>query len=115
LAIGLLVIIALVAARGVLRHHSSVPKRTPHGDIGRSLAQVGSTYTLRGSVPGGKDGSVEVDGRWDGGAWHVLATTQALDGKYSISFPITQSGLLDVRVRYPGGEAESAVTVPRPR
>jgi len=42
----------------------------------------------------------------------LLATAVTLDGSYNVSFPITEHGSLEVRVRYPGGEAEVTVIVP---
>lgn len=83
-----------------------------HARIATTAAAFGGTYTVSGTTPGHKSGTVEADGSWNGGPWQTLATTAATGGNYVVRFAITQHGSLKLRVRYPGGEADGAVLVP---
>ena len=75
-------------------------------------AEFGSLYRLSGTTAGRRDGSVEVDGAWNSGPWQLLDTGVVNGGAYDVDLPTTEHGSLEVRVKYPGGEADGTVLVP---
>lgn len=104
------------------RHHSGPPLMTappvapaaplPERIAGPDHALVGSVLTLQGSVAPQSDGPVVVEGRWDGGTWTELGTTQTVGGEYQLRIPLDQRGVIDLRMSLPGGQlATSTITV----
>jgi hypothetical protein len=125
--------VAAVAATGVAlgqfpRHHPVVPAfafNLPHiggsrfvaSQVGRgqtivlggpSVVSRGGTYTFRGRTGGVNTvritGGVVARGRWNGGAWKVLARTKTdARGSYTLALKLTRLGVVDIRISTPDG------------
>jgi len=102
---------AAVVVAGAVAHGLFSGLR-PHLHLGTTQAKFGSTYTIDGRTPHLEDGPVVVEGRWDGGPWKQLSAGSAVKGAYAVRFPIRRHGRLELRVSYPGGEADGTVVVP---
>jgi hypothetical protein len=111
----------VIVLRQVPRRHPLIPvpafrfraaKTTHNAKIRTIAADYGSTYTLTGTTPDQRDGSVEATGSWNGEPWQFLASTSATAGRYTLRFRITGHGKLKLRVKFPGGEAAGSVLVP---
>jgi hypothetical protein len=119
LAAGITCALALVAGR-YPHGHPLIPgldfrlpfTNSAHSQIRTITVTYGSTYTLAGTTPNGKNGTVKADGSWNGGPWQFLTDGTATNGAYVVRFPITEHGSLKLRVKYPGGEADGTVRVP---
>jgi len=124
------VALACVAAGQLPRHHPLVPAfaftlphiagRTSHTVAaaegggrteplgGSNVATDPSTYTLRGRTAstGGLHvpGKVVLRGRWDDGAWLVLARTRTdAAGNFRVTIKLHRRGLLALRLQLPDG------------
>jgi len=98
-----------------LPHFSSshlVASQLGHGQViplgGPSVVHRGGVYTFRGRTGSVNavniTGNVIARGRWNGGAWQVLAKTKtdAL-GSYRLAITLTRLGVLDIRISTPDG------------
>jgi hypothetical protein len=92
--------------------HSRLPGLERHTHLDTSIAEFGSTFTIDGTTPHHLDGAVHVEGRWNGGAWKPLSNGATRRGAYTLRFPIRKHGTLELRVSYPGGDADGTVIVP---
>jgi hypothetical protein len=76
---------------------------------------IGSTFTVSGrtgSVPGAgpATGPVVMSGRWNGGAWRVVASAHTnARGRYRLSITVHRRGTLHLRVTPPDGDDHSFV------
>lgn len=70
---------------------------------GPSTATLGSTLDLHGSAPPG-NGAVTIEGSYDGGqSWLTLATVPSFDGTYAAQVPLSERGILQIRVSFADG------------
>jgi hypothetical protein len=115
-----LAVVAAVIALGQLPRgdpvvpalHFDLPGLHRNIHLTPAAAEFGSTYTLEGTTPHGREGVVAVEGSWNGGAWMPLSKGRTTDGAYRLRFPIKHHGILALRVTYPGGHADGTVIVP---
>jgi hypothetical protein len=90
-----------------------LPGTSPHGHIATSAAEFGSTFTLSGTTPERREGTVLVEGSWNDAPWLPLASATTTGGTYVARFQITDHGTLKLKAKYPGGgEADGTVLVP---
>ena len=80
----------------------------PPGGLRDKTVSLGSTYTITGqtgTLQGGASratGRVNLNGRWDGGRWQLLAhTTTAVDGRYRVTIHLRRRGKLELRLTTP--------------
>lgn len=64
---------------------------------------LGSKLMLHGRLPAGETGTITIEGAYGTAPWQVLATAPVEDGSYEAQIPLTQQGLLHLRVTYPDG------------
>jgi hypothetical protein len=117
LAVG--VTLAVYLAGHVPRGHPLIPALNFHLSSGHAHTRIettaatfGSTFTLSGTTVNHRDGTVVVEGSWNGGVWLALASASAVGGSYVVRFPINNHGTLKLRAKYPGGEGGGTVLVP---
>lgn len=83
---------------------SSGASRTTTGTIVlANTLPYGGFLTLHGQLPAGETGTVTVEGGYNHGRRHVLATVPAENGSYEARIPLQHRGLLNLRVTYPDG------------
>jgi hypothetical protein len=103
---------ALTLVTSFVRGHSIVPLplfRHPAAPqavaltLDRTIVDVGTGVSFRGSRPG-RDGSlVLLDGSLDGGPWRRVASAIVSNGRYELSARFTERGRLALRLTVPGG------------
>ena len=72
--------------------------------VGTRILQRGGTFTLSGRhAP--QAGSIEILGRWGAGAWETIAVANGLRPTYSLRIPLTRTGVLRLKIRYPDGSS----------
>jgi hypothetical protein len=118
-ALALALVAAVIAAGQLPRSdplvpalHFDLPGLHRNIHLTPAAAEFGSTYTLEGTTPHGREGLVVVDGSWNGGASRRLAEGRTTGGAYRLRFPLRRHGTLALRVTYPGGRADGTVIVP---
>lgn len=85
-----------------LSRHSASPQAVAL-KLDRTIVDVGSGVSFRGSQPG-RDGSMVVlDGSLDGGPWRRIASAVVSGGRYELSARFTEPGRLALRLTSPGG------------
>jgi hypothetical protein len=76
---------------------------------------IGGTFTVSGrtgSAPGAgpATGAVVMSGRWNGGAWRVVASAHTnARGRYRLTITVHRRGTLHLRVTPPDGDDHSFV------
>ena len=114
--------LALIAFAASHRHEAStqlaalpdtlVPIQARQTIAGPDHALVGSVLALHGALQPSYVGAVSVDGRWSGGFWTALASTQATNGHYELRVNLDRRGVIDLRLNLPYGQvATKTITV----
>ena len=90
------------SVRSSLARPSLFPVMSAASQPATRVIRRGGAFMLTGHhMP--RAGSIAILARWGSGPWRTVATADGLRPTFSVRIPLTRSGVLHLKIRYPDG------------